>query len=56
MLVVAAEGLVDMEQEGKVFGLVQIRLFRRGVGDLGELRGELNMPLWSLYMNPTKGF
>ena len=26
MLVVAAEGLVDMEQEGKVLGLLQIGL------------------------------
>ena len=36
--------------------LLPIRLFRRGVNDLGELRGELIMPLWTLYMNPTKGF
>ena len=34
----------------------QVGVFRRGVGDLGELRGELNMPLWRLGMNPTKGF
>ena len=34
--------------------------FRRGIGDMGEILGELNMPLWStvwtLFMNPTEGF
>ena len=36
MLVVAAEGLVDMEQEGKVFGLLQMGLF---ACTLKQLRG-----------------
>ena len=35
---------------------MSIRVFRRGVGDMGDLRGELNMPLWTQFMNPTKGF
>ena len=37
MLAVAAEGLVDMEQEGKVFGLLQIGLL---TGTLKQLRGQ----------------
>ena len=26
------------------------------VDDIRELRGELNRPLWTLFMNPTEGF
>ena len=37
MLVEAAEGLVDMEQEGKVLGLVQMGLL---AGKLKQLRGQ----------------
>ena len=37
MLVVAAEGLVDVEQEGKVFGLLQMGLL---AGTLKQLRGQ----------------
>ena len=37
MLVVAAEGLVDVEQEVKVLGLLQIRLL---AGTLEQLRGQ----------------
>ena len=37
MLVVAAEGLVDMEQEGKVLGLLQMGLL---AGTLKQLRGQ----------------
>ena len=35
MLVVATEGLVDVEQEGKVFGLLQVGLL---AGTLKQLR------------------
>ena len=37
MLVVAAEGLVDVEQEGKVFGLLQMGLL---ASTLERLRGQ----------------
>jgi hypothetical protein len=37
MLVVAAEGLVDVEQEVKVLGLLQTRLL---AGTLEQLRGQ----------------
>ena len=37
MLVVAAEGLVDVEQEGKVFELLQMGLL---AGALKQLRGQ----------------
>ena len=37
MLVVAAEGLVDVEQEGKVLGLLQMGLL---AGTLKQLRGQ----------------
>ena len=37
MLVVAAEGLVDIEQEGKVLGLLQMGLF---ASTLKQLRGQ----------------
>jgi hypothetical protein len=37
MLVVAAEGLVDMEQEDKVLGLLQMELL---AGSLELLRGQ----------------
>ena len=37
MLVVAAEGLVDMDQEGKVLGLLQMGL---SAGTLKQLRGQ----------------
>ena len=37
MLVVAAEGLVDMEQEGKVLGLLKMLLLS---GTLKQLRGQ----------------
>ena len=37
MLVVAAEGLVDVEQEGKVLGLLQMGLL---AGTLEQLRGQ----------------
>ena len=37
MLVVAPEGLVDVEQEGKVVGLLQMRLL---AGTLEQLRGQ----------------
>ena len=37
MLVVAAEGPVDVKQEGKVLGLLQMRLF---AGTLEQLRGQ----------------
>ena len=37
MLVVAAEGLVDMEQEGKVLGLLKLLLLS---GTLKQLRGQ----------------
>ena len=37
MIVVAAEGLVDVEQEGKVLGLLQMGLL---AGTLQQLRGQ----------------
>ena len=37
MLVVAAEGLVDVEQEGKVLGLLQTGFL---AGTLKQLRGQ----------------
>ena len=37
MLVVAAEGLVDVEQEGKVLGLMQMGIL---AGTLKQLRGQ----------------
>ena len=41
MLLVAAEGLVDVEQEDKVLGLLQMGLLQMGLlaGTLEQLRG-----------------